>query len=68
MALQCDMHLSAGTAPLYRDGMEPFVSSLSSASISAAERVEREGEFACKRQDKNCRSERKNRGKVVGGG
>lgn len=26
VALQCDMHLGAGTAPLYRDGMEPFVS------------------------------------------
>lgn len=26
VALQCDMHLCAGTAPLYRDAMEPFVS------------------------------------------
>lgn len=25
-ALQCDMHLGAGMAPLYTDGMEPFVS------------------------------------------
>lgn len=63
VALRCDMHLGAGKAPLCRDGMEPFVSSLSSALISAAGREGREGAFACKRQDKNCRSERKNRGK-----
>lgn len=71
LALRCDMHLGAGTSPLYRDGMESFVPPrrppVSSALISAAGKVRREGAFACERRDKNCGSERKIEGRKQGG-
>lgn len=66
------MHLSAGTAPFYRDVMESFVSLLSLTLISAAERMGRRGHLHVKdKRDKNCRSEAKKKsreGDKVGGG
>lgn len=57
LSLQYDTHPSAGTTPLYGDGLE----SLSSFHRLWYLLVGRwgAGAFACKRQDKNCGSERK---------
>lgn len=63
-ALQCDMHLGAGMAPLYRDGMEPLSPLFHRLWYLLLGEWGGRGHLHVKdKRDKNCRSERKNQGK-----